>query len=308
MGKKVIKILFVDPAFTDWPMPVKIMDILNRHYRVECSRRPDFLFYSCYGSDYKMYDSCVKIFYTGENVSPHFNDCDYAIGFDYLEFGDRYLRYDPEYAHIRYCIDVRKTVDRSLAGRKFCNFIYAKVTGGEEAVLRMDFCGKLAQYKRVDCPGAVLNNMKNAIEPRWGNWRQGKLDFVKNYKFTIAFENSASSGYVTEKIIHAFMSNSIPIYYGDPDICRMFNGKAFVNVRDYGSFDEVVEIVREIDNNDDLYLQMLQEPLITDSTQLEYDDRLERFLLNVVEKGNQPFFHARDYPPKERYRIKLFKY
>jgi len=308
MKKASIKIFFSDPDFVGWPMQLKIRDILSRHYSIEYSERPDFLFYSCYGTQFKTYDRCVKIYYTGENVSPNFNDCDYAIGFDYMNFEERYLRYEPVYSYIRDCIELRKNIDRSLASRKFCNFIYSKQNEEEGTLLRRDFCNALAHYKKVDCPGIILNNMRDAIEPRSGNWIQGKLDFIKNYKFTIAFENTFSRGYVTEKIMHAFMTNSIPVYYGDPEVQRMFNPKAFVNVRSFKIFDEVIEKIKQLDNDDDLYLEMLREPMINDLSQLEYDERLEKFLLNIIDRGNKPFYHARKYLPEERYRVKLFKY
>ena len=35
-----------------------------------------------------------------------------------------------------------------------------------------------------------------------------------NYNFTIAFENSDYPGYITEKIIHAFIAGTIPLYWG----------------------------------------------------------------------------------------------
>ena len=276
MKKTSIKIIFSDPDFVGWPMQLKIRDILSRHYTVEYSTEPDFLFYSCYGTRFKTHRHCVKIYFTGENVLPNFNDCDYAIGFDYMNFEERYLRYEPVYSYIHYCMELRKNVDRSLASRKFCNFVYLQQNKEEEGtLLRCDFCSKLAHYKKVDCPGIILNNMRNAIVPRSGNWIQGKLDFIKNYKFTIAFENTFSRGYVTEKIMHAFMTNSIPVYCGDPEVQRMFNPKAFVNVRSFKNFDEVIEKIKLLDNNDNLYLEMLQEPIINDLSQLEYDDRLK---------------------------------
>jgi len=308
MKKTTIKVLFIDPKFVDWPMQLRIREILSRHYNIEYCEKPDFLFYSCFGNNYKVYDNCVKIFYTGENVSPNFNNCDYAIGFDYMSFEDRYLRYEPAYSHINHCLASRKKADISFAKIKFCNFIYSNENDSEGVVPRNDFCKKLSNYKRVDCPGKVLNNMNDAIEPRNGNWTQSKLDFIKNYKFTIAFENSFSKGYITEKIMHPFMADSIPIYYGDPEVLRMFNPKAFVNVRDFKNFDEVIEKIKELDNNDELYMQMLREPIITDLLQLEYDNKLEKFLSNIIEKGNKPFFHAKYHLPEERYRIKLFKY
>ena len=65
--------------------------ILRERYDVEISEDPDFLIYSCFGYDHLKYD-CVHIFYTGECFVPDFNQCDYAIGFDRLDFGDRYIR------------------------------------------------------------------------------------------------------------------------------------------------------------------------------------------------------------------------
>ena len=66
--------------------------ILKRYYDIEISDNPDFLFYSCYGRDFKKYN-CIKIFGNGENILPNFNECDYGEGADYINFGDRYIRY-----------------------------------------------------------------------------------------------------------------------------------------------------------------------------------------------------------------------
>ena len=56
-----------------------------------------YLFYSVFSNNHKKYN-CIKIFYTGENISPDMNECDYAIGFDYACFGDRYFRFPLLYA------------------------------------------------------------------------------------------------------------------------------------------------------------------------------------------------------------------
>ena len=35
---------------------------------------------------------CVRLMFMGENMSPDFTVFDYCIGFDFMEFGDRYFR------------------------------------------------------------------------------------------------------------------------------------------------------------------------------------------------------------------------
>lgn len=69
-----------------------IVNILRKNFDVQLSDNPDYLIYSVNSKDYLNYN-CVRIFYTAENLVPDFNVCDYGIGFHYLEFGDRYIRF-----------------------------------------------------------------------------------------------------------------------------------------------------------------------------------------------------------------------
>lgn len=290
MEKKTIKVNFCC-FWEDFDIKDNfILDALKKHYNVEFSENPDFLIYSIFGSDFKCYNNCVKIFYTEENISPIFNDCDYAIAHDDITFEDRYLRLPLNSNNLTPEIQNRQDLSADLAKRKFCNFIYSNPNSGEGATLRIDFCKKLMGYKKVDCPGKILNNMKSDIITRYNkNWEQGKIDFIKNYKFTIAFENSCSNGYTTEKLIQPFMANSIPIYWGNPKVTKDFNPKAFINCNDYNNLDEVIEKIKELDNNDGLYMEMLKQPPMQPDYKFDKQEQLEKFLCNIIEKGNKPF-------------------
>ena len=247
------------------------------------------MFYSCFGNEYLKYKNCIKIFFTGENVLPNFNECDYAIAFDYIEFENRYFR--KNYIVPDKCIQDRSIVSEEFIHRKFCNFIYSNDRLGEGSILRKDFCKKLIEYKLVDCPGKILNNMSaEDLEPRNGNWFESKIHFLKNYKFTIAFENSSSNGYTTEKLYQPFLAFSIPIYWGNPLVTRDFNPKAFINCNDFDNdFDAVIERIKEIDNNPDLYLAMLRENPMQKDFDFDQNKKIEQWLINIIEKGNNPF-------------------
>ncbi len=68
-----------------------------------------------------------------------------------------------------------------------------------------------------------------------------------------------------------------------------FNAKAFINVHKYKTFNEVLERVKEIDNNDDLYLEMLNHPALV-SEQEGYEGKmrqLEDFLLNIFSQPHE---------------------
>lgn len=290
MEKKTIKVNFC--GFGDY-FNIKdnfLINVLKQKYNIEFSEEPDFLFYSIFGCDFKGYNNCVKIFYTEENISPVFNDCDYAIAHDYINFEDRYLRLPLESQYLKPEIQNRENLSPELAKRKFCNFIYSNPDSGEGALLRKDFCELLAKYKHIDCPGKILNNMKGDLIKRYdGDWQKGKIEFISNYKFTFAFENSSSIGYTTEKLVHPFMANSIPIYWGNPEVTRDFNPKAFINCNDYKNFDEVIEKIKELDNNDDLYMEMLKQPPMQPDYKFDKQEQLEKFLFTIIEKGNKPF-------------------
>ena len=46
---------------------------------------------------------------------------------------------------------------------------------------------------------------------------------IDTYMFSVVFENDNYSGYFTEKITDCFARGTIPIYYGDPEICQHFD-------------------------------------------------------------------------------------
>jgi hypothetical protein len=112
-----------------------------------------------------------------------------------------------------------------------------------------------------------------------------KLEFQKKHKFALACENSQHSGYTTEKLVQAFAAQTVPIYWGDPDVGKVFNEKAFVNINNFDSLCEAREFVRKIDMDDNLYLDMLNAPaLLEDYTQNKRNDELGIFLKNIVDQ------------------------
>ena len=226
-SKKNIKINFADMPLSFNAQDNFVLDILHKHgLQTEISEYPDFLFYSVYGMNHYKYHNCVKIFWTVEPVVPNFNECDYAVGFDDIVFGKRYF-HRPIWMFEERPQNIVLS-DEQLLNRRFCNFVYSNDQNGEGAILRKKFVQKLMEYKKVDCPGRVLNNMQDAITPRDGDWKKGKLDFIQNYKFTIAFENTMYPGYTTEKLTQPLMVHSMPIYWGNPKVSDNFNNQSFI--------------------------------------------------------------------------------
>ncbi|WP_026662089.1 glycosyltransferase family 10 domain-containing protein [Butyrivibrio proteoclasticus] len=280
-----VKVKFVDSIKKQARL---IRELLSPEIELVDSDNPDYLFYSVFNSLYehydKKYDNCTKIFLASEATIPDFNECDYAIGEYPMVVGDRYFQ--KPYIAPQKSDKFDQEIDNSYFNRKFCNFIYSNESNGNGAVLRKEFCQALMKYKNVDCPGQVLNNMKDAIEPRSGKWAVGKREFIKNYKFTIAFENVNTPGMVSEKILDAFKCKSVPIYWGPKDVYNIYNSEAFIDCSGL-TIPEMVEKVIEIDQDDEKYLKMLKANPINPKFDFDWEIRMKEFLIDILD-GNRP--------------------
>ncbi len=257
----------------------------------ELSEKPEVLFYSVFGNRHNLYRDCIKVFFIGEPIAPDFNECDYAIGFDKMVFGDRYLR-RPLWFPDRCNIPQMDISDEEALNRKFCNFVYSNDKDGNAVELRTKFAKLLMEYKHVDCPGRVLNNMTSDLLAREDrDWVRSKVDFLKGYKFTISFENSKYNGYTTEKMLNPLSARSIPIYWGNPKVEEDFNPDAFVNANGYEDrLEEIVKKIIELDNDDDAYLRMLHaNPMKSDYDPKEDRDKFDRFIVDIVTGDKTPF-------------------
>lgn len=233
-----------------------ILSLLQKHYKVELSENPEYIFYNVDGSQYYKYDG-IRIFCTIEAICPDFNLCDYGIGFEHMAFGDRYFRF-PNFCFypevVSKMIEKHLRVEDAMADRGFCSFIYSN---GRADGMRAELFERLSAYKKIDSGGKFKNNLPDQKPVT------DKYAFESQHKFSIACENASYPGYHTEKLAEAFAAGTIPIYWGDPLSEKVFNKNAYVDVSAYCSLDTVVARVKELDENRDAYLRMLREPAIS---------------------------------------------
>ena len=302
----MVKVNFVDfwEEFDSTQDPIFGTFLRNR-YVAEISQDPDFLFFSDLGISHRdrKWKKCTKIFYTAENRGTprrrglpmrllglfcplfssnpsgsqptssmiDFDYCHFAISHHYVD-DPRHLRL-PNYVR-RYGLEKvqslkkAKSADRILEEKKrFCCFVYSNERSDLPGVaLRNEFFRKLCQYKKVDSAGRVLNNMGSYLVPRD---LETYLKFVSQYKFVITFESSEGRGYTTEKIFHAMLANTLPIYWGNPEVQRDFNEESFINFYKYDDLDAVVNRVIRTDEDDKLYDHYMSQPCLTKGGYLE---------------------------------------
>lgn len=283
--KKTLKIYF-----TDFWRHFDIHDnffykLLSRRFHVIIDPiNPQLLIYSFTGYEFLKYNSAVRLFFTGENKRPNFTEADFSLSFDYADYDNRnrrlplYVLYGDEELLLKPKIVEEIVLEKT----RFCNMVISN----PGAKHRIEFFKILNSMKNVDSGGSVLNNIGYKVKD--------KLEFIRQYRFTMAFENNSYPGYTTEKIFEPMKVNSIPIYWGNKDIGKEFNAKSFVNVHDFNSLQEAAHYIISIDDDKNKYKNILKEPWFVNNQLNEYFNhtRILDFIETTVLQAH-PFSAAR---------------
>jgi hypothetical protein len=220
--------------------------------------------------------------YFTENILPDFNFADYAIGHAHFSYLDRYLRIPFYFLNkllsikIKNIEIIRKQLIKSSIKKKFAAAVISNNRTGSTDFFRLEFINELNKYKKVDLGGTYNNNVGKIKD---------KIKFLRNYKFSIAMENSEGDGYLTEKIIDSFESGTIPIYYGDYMVEEYINPKAYILIRNKKDLKKKIEYIKKLDNNDKLYKKILNENLlINDYNKNIIDNNFYDFFNNIFKQ------------------------
>jgi hypothetical protein len=202
---------------------------------------------------------------------------DYVYSFDYNNYSNHYrlplYLIDTIERDINdYNILLRKKSKDQLFSefneKGFCTFIQ----GNGNCKFRNDYFNLLGTISKVDSYGSLFNNTGQILN------REQKIEKTKGYKFSLAFENSEYDGYVSEKIIDAFKSDIIPIYWGGSKIANEFNDRSFVDVNQLG-IEKSIKLIKEMNSNFDLYWEYYNQPIVRQD-QDSIQSRINKFYEN----------------------------
>jgi hypothetical protein len=74
---------------------------------------------------------------------------------------------------------------------------------------------------------------------------------MKNYKFSISFENAKNiPGYISEKIFHSFFGSCVPIYWGANNVLSYIPKNCFIDFRDFKNYNDVFKYIKNISEKD----------------------------------------------------------
>lgn len=288
--KQALKIAFLD--FWEGANISEIISFLHldEYDLIEDYICPDLVVYSCFGEKHLDYTHCTLLFYSGENVIPDFNTCDFAISSIKIQYENRHLWIPCSHiSTIGYTPDCLQEITPVLLNRKFCSFIYGQDHVGKGSEFRRIFCEQLIKkYKHVDCPGRILHNMESQLLAKRDdlqNWHASKLLFLNDYKFNIAFENSDVPGYITEKLSDCYLANTVPIYWGSSADISPYPKESMICANDYNSIDELINQIIKVDSDDELYLSMLHANPFRDENKGQFPDfsqQIRHFIASIL--------------------------
>lgn len=99
---------------------------------------------------------------------------------------------------------------------------------------------KIAKY--------IKNNELNiAVIGRGYKPFENKEDGLKSFRYSIVIENSSEQDYFTEKLVDACLLETIPIYWGAPNISKYFDIRGFIVCN---SSDEIVNALKNLSIKD----------------------------------------------------------
>ena len=295
-----MKICFIHPWVKDIPSFLKVTCLQGKVDAADLEwsdTDPDILF----GTEWIYYRSelfgkfrslygkaAIRVGFFGEAIEPDWNIFDYGIGFSDRHAGDeRFIRIlspaDMFTSFITGTENELRSPDDALAllERKtgFCNFLYSNPKAHP---MRDRLFYEIGKYKKVDSLGKHLNNMGTPGTGYGNGHAQECKDIKSAYKFSIASENAEFSGYTSEKCFTSLLAHTVPVYWGNPHVKDDINPEAFVNVADYPTLDAVVERIREIDNDDQLWASIVSAPWRTPEQVAMQARRTEEYVVRMA--------------------------
>lgn len=263
---------------------IDLLKSIDQKYNfTELSDNTDVLIYSCFGNKNKLVNKSKvkKIFYTGENLRPNFNECQYSLSFDFNDYNKKNIRLPlwmlqidwfskGGYKNPKYIIPLNNLKSNEYTQKqkeKFCCIVF-----NNPSPHRIEIIKKLNKYKKIDCYGKPFNN--------WFYGEDKKLSVISDYKFNICFENSIFPGYYTEKIIHAKVAGCLPLYWADNKCENDFNINSFLNLYNFNNLDEFIEKIIELDKNEVEYNKIAKEYLF-ENKEVTLDD-IKKELIKIL--------------------------
>ncbi len=112
---------------------------------------------------------------------------------------------------------------------------------------------------------------------------KSKLDILKDYRFSICYENIRDiKGYITEKIFDSFKAGCVPVYWGAPNVSDHIPKECFIDKRDFSDYPSLYDYLRQM--SDETYQAYLKSMERFFNGEKADPFRTERFVKTLLEQ------------------------
>ena len=178
-----------------------------------------------------------------------------------------------------FCSRIR-SASRFDGRNRFASIVSRHDSHGSGAGLRGQVMDVLNEIDHVEAAGAWRNNT-NALKEEFGD---DLTLYLKDCRYNICLENTNSDGYVTEKVFHALLGGSIPIYWGggvymEPEV---LTGNGIVLLGNSGAHG-VAEQVNRLEVDPAYREDWLAQPILTEWANEWIEERVDLLKRKLLE-------------------------
>lgn len=118
------------------------------------------------------------------------------------------------------------------------------------SIIVSDKVAREGHRERYAFVNKIIGHFKDKVDVfgRGTRFIRDKYEGLADYKYSVAIENSTLPGYWTEKIADCYLSHTMPVYYGCPDIEDYFSADSMISIdiRDFtGSIRKMEQAIEE---------------------------------------------------------------
>jgi hypothetical protein len=156
--------------------------------------------------------------------------------------------------------------------KKLCTMVCSNLSSKHPDELYSERKKTIAYFEQAQESGFEFYGKGwNAAEhPSYLGSMPDKIPIIKNYRFSICYENIQNiKGYITEKIFDCFAAGNVPVYWGASNIDRYIPQDCYIDRRNFSSLEELHVFLKNMNKEEyEGYLTRIQTFLKSEQAQL----------------------------------------
>ena len=205
----------------------------------------------------------LNIWFTGENVRPPVSGFDLTFSYDVDDYGGSNVYLPLAVTRLDWWTMDRDGAEARRTGIKANPSLVHKQRSSVTSSRPKFACAFLSNPEPTRMRAITMLSeigQVDAFGPAFGRPIPSKAGVAENYRHFICFENDLFPGYITEKVVDAWLLQCVPLWWG-LDKARLLNEAAIVNASDFTDLASFVEAVARLDEDADRIDSIASAPL-----------------------------------------------